>query len=176
MKRISDRSGTSARSETQAQLGDLAARASLVEGLVLAAEANPIVDKFGVIQSNPAFMHASQTLQTTIYPEVIELTRNMMGGSLIQLPSSAADFANPEIAADMARYVRWPGVDAEERVKLLKLLWDLISFEFGGRHLQYELFYAGAPPVVKGRVFRAYNWADVERLVDQCLASFDLST
>ena len=176
VKRICDRNGTIARPDIQAQLGDLATRASLVEGLVLAAEVTPVKDQFGVVHSNPAVLHASQTLQSTLYPEMIDMVRNMMGGSLLQLPSSAADFSNPETAADLARYVRWPGVDAQERVKLLKLLWDLIGSEFGGRHIQYELFYAGAPAVVKGREFRAYDWADAERLVDHCLAGFDLST
>ncbi len=34
---------------------------------------------------------------------------------------------------------------ARTRVKLLKLLWDALGSEFGSRHLQYEMFYAGEP-------------------------------
>ena len=37
-----------------------------------------------------------------------------------------------------------------ERVKLLKLIWDLVGTEFGGRQLQYEMFYSAAQPVVAG--------------------------
>ena len=74
------------------------------------------------------------------------------------------------------RYVRWPNADARERVKLLKLLWDLVGSEFGGRQLQYEMFYAGAPAVAMGREFRAYDWGEAERLVDDCLAGYDLDT
>jgi hypothetical protein len=75
---------------------------------------------------------------------------------------------------DLARYVRWPGVSTEERVKLLKLTWDLIGSEFAGRHLQYEMFYAGQPAVVKGRSYRVYKWDEALRLVDQCLKSYSL--
>lgn len=174
VKRICDRSGQTSNPEVQAQLGDLATRAAVVEGLILAAEANPVVDAFGVIWPNPAMVYANQTLQSTLYPEMLGMARAMMGGSLIQLPSSAADFADPETAADVQRYVRWPGVDAEERVKLLKLLWDLVGSEFAGRHVQYEMFYAGQPAVVKAKEFRTYDWTAAEKLVDHCLESYGL--
>ena len=35
------------------------------------------------------------------------------------------------------------GIDAVERVKLMKLLWDAIGTEFGGRHELYERNYSG---------------------------------
>ena len=35
------------------------------------------------------------------------------------------------------------GYDALERVELLKVLWDAIGTEFGGRHELYERNYAG---------------------------------
>jgi 4-hydroxyphenylacetate 3-monooxygenase len=102
--------------------------------------------------------------------------RGMLGGSVIQLPSSVGELLNPETAADINRYTRWPDVPGEQRVKLLKLVWDLVGSEFGSRHLQYEMFYAGEPAAVKGREFRSFDWADAERLVDQCLDSYDVST
>lgn len=172
VKRICDRSGQTASPEVQTRLGDLAARAALVEALVLAAEEDPYTDVYGVVWPNPALVYANQTLQSSLYPEVVQLARAMLGGSLLQLPSSSADFANPESAADLERYVRWPGAGAPERVKLLKLLWDVLGSEFAGRHVQYEMFYAGQPAAVQGREFRAYDWARAERLVDACLASY----
>jgi 4-hydroxyphenylacetate 3-monooxygenase len=176
VKRILDRNGQSAKPEAKVQLGELASRAALVEGLVLAAEANPVLDDYGVMRPYPALVYSNQTLQSSIYPEVVGLARALMGGSLIQLPSSVGDFGGPDTAGDVQRYLRWPGVEPEERVKLLKLLWDLISSEFGGRHLQYEMFYAGQPAVVKAKQYRTYDWAAAESLVDHCLASYDLAT
>src|SRR5205823_6502291 len=129
-----DRSGQSASVETQARLGELAARAALVEALVLAAEADPYTDQYGVVWPNPALVYANQTLQSSLYPEIVQLARSMMGGSLLELPSSTADFENPASAADLLRYVRWPDAGARERVKLLKLLWDLLGSEFASRH------------------------------------------
>jgi 4-hydroxyphenylacetate 3-monooxygenase len=176
VKRIADRNGQSAAFDVQGRLGELAARATLVEGLIIAQESMAITDKNGVVWPNPQMLYANQTLQSSLYPEMVQTVRDMMGGSLIQLPSSSRDFADPHIAADLHRYVRWPSTDGYERVKLLKLLWDMIGSEFGGRHVQYEMFYAGPPAVVKTKEFATYNWADAERLVDQCLNSYDLTT
>ena len=78
--------------------------------------------------------------------------------------------------ADMERYVRWPRASGRERVKLLKLLWDALGSEFGSRHLQYEMFYAGEPGAIQGREFRSFDWAAAEALVDRCLASYDETT
>ena len=60
------------------------------------------------------------------------------------LPSSAKDFANPEIADYIDRSQSSVGPETQERVKLFKLAWDAIGSEFASRHIQFELFYAGA--------------------------------
>jgi 4-hydroxyphenylacetate 3-monooxygenase len=173
-KRIADRSGQSARMDVQAQLGNLAARAALVEGLILAAEQKYIVDEYGVARPGPDMVYANQTLQSSIYPELVLAAREMLGGSLIQLPSSAQDLLSSVTAPDVERYVRWPSASAEERVKLIKLLWDLTGSEFAGRHVQYEMFYAGAQFVTRGHSYRTYDWPGATAMVDGLLDSYRL--
>src|SRR5206468_11814964 len=138
--------------------------AALVEGLILAAEEKCVVDAYGVVRPGPDMVYANQTLQSSIYPEMVLAARALMGGGLIQLPSSVHDLLSSETAADVERYVRWPQATAEERVKLMKLLWDLTGSEFASRHVQYEMFYAGQPSVVKVKEYLAYDWAAAERL------------
>ena len=111
--------------------------------------------------------------------EKIEILEVIAAGRRADSPPDEAENVQEDaqrLAADIERYVRWPGASGSERVKLLKLLWDLIGSEFGSRHVQYEMFYAGEPGAVKGREYRAFDWAAAERLVDQCLASYDLAT
>ncbi len=175
-KRILDLNGQTARPEIATQLGELASRVSLVEGLLLGGEASAQPDAFGVMRPNDALLYASQVLQQAMYPDLIHRIRALMGGSVIQVPDSAQTLCGPATAPDMARYVRWPKAPAAERVKLLKLLWDATGSEFGSRHLQYEMFYAGEPGAICGREYRAFDWAAAERLVDACLASYDAST
>ena len=175
VKRCMDLSGRSAASDVTAQLGDLATRVSLVEGMILAAEAEAAPDQFGVMRPKDAFLYASQVYQQAMYPALLHQIRGLMGGSLIQLPATAGELRAPASAADIERYVRWPKASGHERVKLLKLLWDALGSEFGSRHLQYEMFYAGEPAAIQGREFRSFDWAAAEALVDRCLASYDLA-
>jgi 4-hydroxyphenylacetate 3-monooxygenase len=67
-----------------------------------------------------------------------------------------------------------PAATPEERVKFFKLVWDAIGSEFGSRHTQYEMFYAGAPFVTKNHSFRTYDWEGANGLVQKCLASYSL--
>jgi 4-hydroxyphenylacetate 3-monooxygenase len=98
----------------------------------------------------------------------------LCGGGLIQLPSSVEDLRSPETAEIIERYLQSPGTDAVDRVKLLKLAWDLIGSEFASRHQQYEMFYAGAPFLVKMRMFRNYDFERSGALVDAALAGYDM--
>ena len=74
---------------------------------------------------------------------VKNIFEQVVAGGLIQLPSSARDFLNPDLTPYLDRYYRGTGIDAEERVKLMKMIWDAIGTEFGGRHELYEVNYAG---------------------------------
>jgi aromatic ring hydroxylase len=69
-----------------------------------------------------------------------------VASGLIYLNSHASDFKNPQIRPYLDRYLRGSnGYKAEERVKLLKLLWDALASEFGGRHELYEINYGARP-------------------------------
>ena len=176
VKRCMDLSGRAAASEIAAQLGDLATRVSIVEGMILGAEAAAEPDQFGVMRPKDSLLYASQVYQQAMYPALLNQIRGLLGGSLIQLPATVDELRAPGSAADMERYVRWPHADAGTRVKLLKLLWDAVGSEFASRHLQYEMFYAGEPPAIQLREFRNFDWAAAEQLVDQCLASYDMDS
>lgn len=52
---------------------------------------------------------------------------------------------NPEIEKYLAKYVHGSnGMDFEEHIKILKLMWDAIGSEFGGCHELYEINYTGS--------------------------------
>ncbi|MGH8995721.1 MAG: 4-hydroxyphenylacetate 3-hydroxylase family protein [Acidimicrobiales bacterium] len=150
----------------QEKLGELASLASLVEAAVLAAEYEAAPDDHGMWRPNPRYVYGAMGLQAELYPRILAILRDLAGGGVLQLPSSIEDMTNPVTRPDIDRYVQSPGVEAEERVKLFKLVWDAVGSEFAGRHHQYEMFYAGAPFVAKGYAYRNFGYetplADVE--------------
>ncbi|WP_281355164.1 4-hydroxyphenylacetate 3-hydroxylase C-terminal domain-containing protein [Phytoactinopolyspora limicola] len=92
---------------------------------------------------------------------------------VLQLPSGVADLNSPVTAPDVQRYIQSPGVGSIERIKLSRLAWDISGSEFAGRHQQYEIFYAGAPFVVRG-VYTFHNFGYDEHVarLDEFLATY----
>ncbi|MQA03118.1 MAG: 4-hydroxyphenylacetate 3-hydroxylase [Streptosporangiales bacterium] len=156
----------------QEKLGELASVASLVESAVLAAEYQATPDDAGMWRPRPRSLYGAMGLQAELYPRVLAIVRELVGGGVLQVPSSVAEMRNPATRADMDRYVQSPGVPAEERVKLFKLVWDAVGSEFGSRHHQYEMFYAGAPFVAKGYAYRNYGFEEPLAAVEKFLASY----
>lgn len=156
------------------KLGELASLVSLVESAVLAAEYTAAPDEQGLWRPGARAVYGAMGLQSELYPRVLAILRDLVGGGVLQVPSSAADMTNPETREDIDRYVHSPNTPAEERVKLFKLAWDAVGSEFGGRHHQYEMFYAGAPFVVKGYAFRNYGFDGPLGEVEDFLSSYTL--
>lgn len=156
------------------KLGELASLASVVESAVLAAEYTATPDEQGLWRPGTRAVYGAMGLQAELYPRALAILRDLVGGGVLQVPSSVADMRNPETRADIDRYVHSPSAPAEERVKLFKLVWDAVGSEFAGRHHQYELFYAGAPFVVKGYAFRNYGFDEPVAEVEQFLSSYSV--
>ncbi|TDD85939.1 4-hydroxyphenylacetate 3-hydroxylase family protein [Actinomadura rubrisoli] len=156
----------------QEKLGELAGLASLVESAVLAAEYKAAPDGNGMWRPDARAVYGAMGLQAELYPRVLAILRDLAGGGVLQLPASVADLHNPAIRADIDRYVHSPGVEAVERVKLFKLVWDAVGSEFAGRHHQYEMFYAGAPFVAKGYAYRNFGYDEAIADVDAFLAGY----
>lgn len=119
-------------------------------------------------------LYSAQVLTQQLYAHIVNTLRELAGGGMIMLPSSVADFDNPEIAALIGKTQQSPKANSHDRVKFYKLAWDAVGSEFGSRHQQYEMFYAGATFVTKGHSYRTYDWAGADRLVQTMLDSYDL--
>ncbi|MDT7704623.1 MAG: 4-hydroxyphenylacetate 3-monooxygenase [Pseudonocardiales bacterium] len=154
------------------KLGELASLVSIVESAVLAAEYTAAPDESGLWRPGKRAVYGAMGLQAELYPRALAILRDLVGGGVLQVPSSVEDMRNPETRADIDRYIYSPNAPAEERIKLFKLVWDAVGSEFGGRHHQYEMFYAGAPFVVKGYAFRNYGFEDTLADIDAFLASY----
>jgi len=128
---------------------------------------------------NPAYMDVYRMLSVNAYGRIKELMEQTLGSSLIYLCSNVEDLKASELRPYIDRYIRGSdGRTAAERIKLMKLVWDSIASEFGGRHELYERNYAGNWEDVRlQRLMAANMTGDTEALksfVDRCLSEYDM--
>ncbi len=172
--KLTETIGTSNMPQVREHLGKLAANVGMVEAMLHGMEASgEQYGKFWI--PNRHHLYSSQVVTQELYPKMINVIRELAGGAFIMLPSSYRDWGNPTIEPLIRKTQRSSALDPEEKVKFLKAAWDAIGSEFGSRHTQYEMFYAGAQFVTAGHSFRTYAWDGAELLVKNLLDSFTLA-
>jgi len=162
----------------QAMLGEIIAWRNLFWGLTDAMAMNPTPWVDGAVLPNAQSGASYRVFAGEAYGRVKEIVEKIVASALIYLPSSAKDFRNPDIDKYLARYVRGShGIGYKERIKVLKLLWDAIGTEFGGRHELYEMNYAGNHEDIRIQaMWNARSSGTLDGMIglaEQCLAEYD---
>jgi 4-hydroxyphenylacetate 3-monooxygenase len=162
----------------QAMLGEIVAWRNLFWAISDAMALNP-VPWVGDTVLPPAQPGTSyRVFAGEAYGRIKEIVQKIVASALIYLPSSALDLNNPEISKYLAKYVRGSnGIDYRERIKTMKLLWDAVGTEFGGRHELYEMNYAGNHEDIRIQTLvNARGSGALDRMIalaDACLADYD---
>jgi aromatic ring hydroxylase len=163
----------------QARLGEVLAWRNLFWGLSDAAARNPVPWRNGALLPNPQYGLAYRWFTQVGYPRIREIVLQDVASGLIYVNSGAEDFKNPDIRPYLDKYVRGSnGIGSVERAKVMKLLWDAVGTEFGGRHELYERNYAGNHENTRVELlFGQLAGGQVDEykaFVDECLAEYDL--
>ena len=173
-------SGTKDYRGVQANMGEVIAWRNLFWGLSDAMVRDPKPWVGDYVQPNMDPGNAYQIIATMAYTKVKYIIEQTVASGLIYLNSHARDFSNPEIRPYLDKYLRGSnGYSAEERVKLMKLLWDSIASEFGSRHELYEINYGGSTEEIRRYcLFGAQasgNAAAFKGFAEDCMAEYDLN-
>jgi 4-hydroxyphenylacetate 3-monooxygenase len=178
LKKALDITGTSAFHGVQSRFGEVLAWRNTMWGLS-DAMAKSNIPWNGMVQPDARFGTAYRTISQVAYPLIKQIIEASVTSGLIYLNSHADDFKVPELRGYLDRYLRGSGgVDAEGRVKVMKLLWDCIGTEFGGRSELYEINYLGSNDVTRlANLFDAQasgDMASMTAMVDRCMSEYDL--
>ncbi|MEU1826326.1 4-hydroxyphenylacetate 3-hydroxylase family protein [Streptomyces abikoensis] len=169
--------GTDAFRGVQAAVGEIVTMRDMVWALTSAMAYDPEPGSGGTVVPRLEHASAMRMYNAQIWDRVHELFETTLGGAPLAVPSSARDLASPELRPLIDRFYRGSDTSAEDRIKLLKLVWDAIGTEFGGRHELYERNYSGNGEQVR---LDALRWAGkrgslarYEALVQDCLDDYD---
>lgn len=171
--------GTSAFHGVMSRMGEVIAWRNTMWGLS-DAMAKSNIPWNGMVQPDSRYGTAYRTISQIAYPAIKNIIEASVTSGLIYLNSHAKDFLNPELRPFLDRYMRGSGgVDAEERVKVLKLLWDTIGTEFGGRSELYEINYLGSNDLTRlQNYWESLSLGEMDRMkgmVETCMSEYDLN-
>ena len=163
----------------QTQVGEVLAWRNTFWGLSDAMARTPVPWTDGYVLPNFDYGLAYRIVASVAYPKVKEIIENTLASALIYLPSSALDFKAPELRPYLDQFVRGSGgYSAVDRVKLMKLMWDAIGSEFGGRHELYERHYFGNQESIRFELLMVSEMtganARYKGFAEQCMAEYDL--
>jgi 4-hydroxyphenylacetate 3-monooxygenase len=127
----------------------------------------------GHVHVNRRYMYAAVNYAVEHYGKICDQIRTLMGGGVFQMPASIEVIQDEDLARDFETYWSTGEITAVERMKLVRLAWDMLGSEFAMRHDQYEKFYFGQRFVVRNFNYIHAPWDEFEGSVDGIMASYD---
>jgi 4-hydroxyphenylacetate 3-monooxygenase len=157
----------------QEVLGKLAAYeaaiGAMVHGTIHGVETDWPGGEAGFVCYNRRFMYGALNWCQENHTGVIDTIRELAGGNPLLMPADSSALEDPALGRVFKENFHVPQADAYDRLKLMKIVWDLTGSEFAGRNQLYEKFYAGSSFVVRNQSFREAPWEDFKGKVLQVM-------
>ncbi len=144
---------------------DLETQKALVEMAVLKAAPTP----FGTVAANRLLLQSAQLYFFERFQRMVEAVRTIAGSGLVGAPSYA-EFTGAA-AEYMGTYFQSEGMEADHRVRLLRLATDATMSAFASRQLVYERYYQGDPVRRAAMFYKSYPKEPLYRLIDDALGN-----
>ena len=91
-----------------------------------------------------------------MYARVVAILQQMAAGGLMLTPTEADMTGEGTPQTD--KYFQGANVPAYERVRLFRLVWDLIGTEFGSRSTLYERYFNGDVVRLRQTRYASYDY------------------
>lgn len=138
----------------QAKITELIIALETLKALLTASEVNAKFDKWGTMIPDFQPLSSAVYLYTKMYPGFCDILQQIGASGLITIPSEE-DFSS-EIKNDLDIYLQAANANAEERVRIFRLAWDICMSAFGSRQILYERYFFGDPVRMASGIYQGY--------------------
>lgn len=152
---ISEMNGIGGRGHVRDKLVQLIAYAQTVRSLIALAALRFRVGKRGIAYPDPLLTNIAKFTFASRYHEMIRLVQDCAGGLLVTGPGFE-DWANEDIRPILEKYLR-ASVDAEPRLRMMNLIADLTTRDFGGYQAVLAVHAEGSVEAEKLQILREYD-------------------
>jgi len=176
LAKVLESNGTDSFRGVRTRLADIVALRNLLWSLTESLCLNPETRKDGSVVPRLEAAATVRYFGTQMMSQLKPVFNTILGGSPIMQVSSWLDLGHPETKDLIDCYFQGTDQNSVDRLKLIKLLWDALGSEFGGRHELYEHNYAGNNEQLRLDMLRHCESGGVmeqcRSLVDACLSDY----
>lgn len=128
-----------------------------MKACLAASEAHATVNRWGLMCPDYVPLNTARNWWPRVAPAFSAVVKQLGASGLMVIPPE--EVLKSPARGEVDRYYQAKSADAEERIRLFKLAWDLAGSSFGGRQDLYERFFFG-DPIRMASVY--YAWYDKE--------------
>jgi 4-hydroxyphenylacetate 3-monooxygenase len=126
----------------------------------------------GHVLYNRRYLYATIHWAMEHHSELIDILRELMGGSQFQFPASIDVMEDPELRGLFTNFWTAGQQTAFNRMKLFKLAWDLVGSDHASRATSYEKFFVGPAFAVRNYNFINAPWDELHQLAEDFMATY----
>lgn len=138
-----------------------------LKALVVKSEVEAKKNRAGLMQPDYTTLRIGINVFPRVYARFTEIIQLLGASGLMSIPTENT-FQSP-IRKDLDLYLQSANDQAEDRVKLFRLAWDLTMSSFGTRQTLYERFFFGDPVRISMALYNDYNKEPFVQLVKKRL-------
>jgi aromatic ring hydroxylase len=121
----------------------------------MAAIRAKVDDRTGIAYPDPMTTNMAKYTFATRYHEALEYVQDVSGGLLVTGPG-AEDWASDEVRPVLEKYFG-AKAPADERLRMINLISDLTTRDFGGYHAVLAVHAEGSIEAEKMQILRSYD-------------------
>jgi 4-hydroxyphenylacetate 3-monooxygenase len=143
--------------QVQEKISDILLTAETMKAFIKASEANAKVNQWGLMTPDYVPINSARNLWPRVAPSLATVLKQIGASGLMAIPPE--EVLGSPARPDVDRYYQAKTAEAEERIRLFKLAWDIAGSSFAGRQDLYERFFFGDPVRMASAY---YAWYDKE--------------
>ena len=141
--------------QVQEKISEILLTAETMKSFLAASEANAKMNRWGLMTPDYIPINSARNLWPRVSPALSAVVKQIGASGLMAIPPE--EVLGSPARPDIDKYYQAKTADAEERIRLFKLAWDLAGSSFGGRQDLYERFFFGDPVRMASAYYSWYN-------------------
>jgi len=151
----------------QAKIAEIIIMLEIMKALEVAAREQAEPNDYGVMTPARAPLDAARNYYPANHARLPELLQLLGASGIIMMPSKA-DREGP-LGPQIAKYLQTGNANADERLRLFRLAWDMSMSSFAGRQELYERYFFGDPVRMHSALYEVYDSSEAVARIGEFL-------